>query len=182
MLISSLLVHSTLQEIMNTSEKLYDVIFVELLRFYECFLPLAERLGIPVIGTVTFHSWRIADHTVGFPNNPAVIPFELHTSKVEMNFIERAQNLWNYLTVEFYLKPKISKAVGKFYQQYFTTDLSYKKKVSIAFYNSHASLLPRPAPPNAIDIGGIHLMPARPLPKVIIYASMPENLFSLVMH
>ncbi|XP_065209917.1 UDP-glucosyltransferase 2-like [Planococcus citri] len=37
----------------------------------------------------------------------------------------------------------------------------------LIFYNNHASLLPRPMNPNAIDIGGIHLEGVKPLPKEI---------------
>jgi hypothetical protein len=51
-----------------------------------------------------------------------------------------------------------------------------KLKKTAVFYNNHASLLPRVVPPNAIDVRGIHVMPAKPLPKVSTYATRMSRL------
>lgn len=54
---------------------------------------------------------------------------------------------------------------------YFGKDVpdSYElmKKISLIFVNSHFSfILPRPWMPNLIEIGGIHVIDPKPLPKV----------------
>lgn len=157
---------SYLQEALNSTEKLYDVMFTEMLAAFECYLPIAQKLGIPVIGTVTLRSGLFADQTIGVPNNPAVIPFEFSNAKPDMNLVERIKNLWNYFVVNYYYLTDIRWKIQKFYQEYFDEDLLYKKDFSLVFYNNHASLLPHSVTPNAIDIGGIHLKPANPLPEV----------------
>ena len=86
---------------------------------FECYLPIAEKLKIPVIGTVTLHSWQYADHIIGVPNNPAVIPVEGAGAKPEMNFIERVQNVWNYFVMEYY-KIQMRKKHEKLYPEYFS--------------------------------------------------------------
>ena len=154
------------QEALNSTEKLYDIMFVELLVAHECYLPIAEKLGIPVIGTVTLRSWKLADHAIGVPHNPAIIPLELTASKPKMSLIERIKNVWDNFIVDFHQRTSVRKAINKFYREFFTEDLLHKKDVSLIFFNNHASLLPRPSIPNAIDIGGVHVQPAKPLPKV----------------
>lgn len=140
--------------------------FVELLMAYECYLPIAQQLNIPVIGTVTLHSWKLADKILGIPNNPAIIPLELAGSKPEMNFFERIGNLWNYLIVDYYYYTKIRPMIDEFYEKYFTDDQLYKKDISLIFFNNHQSFLSRSTTSNAIEIGGIHIKPASPLPEV----------------
>jgi len=154
-----------MQEALHSTEKLYDIILAELRMTYECYFPIAARLNIPIIGTTTVLNWRPADFVVGMPHNPAAIPLGLLNSKPEMNFFERIQNVWNDFIVGYYRR-KSRMAVEKFYQKYFSKDLLYKKDISIVFYNNHASLLPRSTPPNVIEIGGFHVQPAKPLPKV----------------
>jgi len=44
------------------------------------------------------------------------------------------------------------------------------KKISLVFVNSHFSFnLPRPWMPNLIEIGGIHVVDPKPLPKVRVF-------------
>lgn len=144
--------------------------FTQLIGMYQCYLPIAEKLNIPIIGTVGPRSWKLADRSIGFPNHPAVIPLELTDSKLDMNFKQRLQNLWANLHINYLIRTVISAKVNKFYKAYFPDPkLQYKKKVSMVFYNNHASLLPRPSVPNSIEIGGIHIAPPNPLPQVTHY-------------
>ena len=150
---------------MRSSEKLFDVVLGEYLFDFECYLPIAEKLNVPIIATVTLHSLQWADHNIGIPNNPAVMPSEFDSSSLHMSLVERIRNVWNYIIVDYH-SIYIRERIDEFYHQHFAEELLYKKSVSMIFYNNHPSLLPRPYVPNAIDIGGIHVNPARPLPKV----------------
>lgn len=142
--------------------------FVELLMAYECYLPIAQKLNIPAIGTVTHRSWKPADEALGVPSNPAVIPLEIGSSdpKIEMSLLDRIENLWYSIVSDYYFHIKMRPMIDKFYREYFTEDLLYKKDLSLIFYNNHPSFLPRSTPPNAIEIGGVHVKLANPLPKV----------------
>ncbi|XKL68154.1 hypothetical protein PGB90_003645 [Kerria lacca] len=160
-----ILKHEEVQDMLNSKKKLFDVMFIELFIMFECFLPLAEKLDIPVIGTVTLRSWIEADRLIGNPHNPAIIPFELTTSMNALTFYERLMNMWDYLLVDWYRYFIIQPKLNTIYEQYYPPHLLHKKKISLIFNNNHPSLLPRPMVPNAIDIGGIHLKSPDPLPQ-----------------
>lgn len=151
---------------MNSNEKHYDVMFTELIFMFPCFLPLAEKLNIPVIGTVTLRSWKFVDAVMGNPNNPAVVPGELSSFSDKMTFLERLENFVKALYLDFIHNYAIPKKLNEIYNQFYTPDLLNKKQISLVFTNNHFTLLPRPMAPNIIDVGGIHVKPAKPLPEV----------------
>lgn len=157
-----------LQEAMRGSEKLYDVIFAEYLFDLDCYLPIAEKLGIPLIGTVTTRSYQWADKAIGISTNPAAIPINMWSpGGTEMTFSKRLLNSWNYLIIEYY-SMYTRRLVDEFYQKYFVPELTYKKTVSFIFYNDHASILPHLSVPNAASIAGISVTQAKPLPRVSV--------------
>ena len=122
------------------------MLFAEYLFDFECYLPIAKKLDVPMIVTVTMHGFRLADNTIGLPNNPAVIPRDLDCSSdtfsVEMSFTERLDNVWNYLLLD-YLYMFFLKKVDKFKRKSFSEELLHKKQISLIFYNNHHSMLPR---------------------------------------
>lgn len=133
---------------------------------YKCYLPIAQKLGVPIIGTVTLRSSKMADAAIGFPDNPATIPHELSDSKLTMTFIQRLRNVWAHLIMDYFTYYVIPTKVNQFYQKYFPDFKFQDEQISMVFYNFHASILPRPTIPNAVEVGGIHIQPAKPLPQV----------------
>lgn len=129
--------------------------FVEILTMYECFLPVAEKLKIPVIGVVPQRSWLYADAAINNPNNPSFIPSTMRPYWKEDNFSERLVNTLNYLLKTF-LKVYV---IDHF-------DLADTIPPSLIFFNGHHTLLPRPMNPNMVGIGGIHIQKEKPLPTV----------------
>ncbi len=151
---------------LNATEKLYDVMFTEIFTLYECFLPLAQKLNIPVIGTVTLRSWSYGDVAIGNSYNLAVTPFEFGSYSDQMTFFQRLLNLWEYLRFEYHRYVNQKSVLKKLNEELYSADLVNKKKVSLVFINNHHSIMPRSLVPNAIEIAGIHLQPANPLPEV----------------
>lgn len=156
----------SLQEILHSSEKLFDVLLSEHFSDLKCYLPIAEKLAIPVITTMPIHNHFLADRDMGLINNPAVVPMQYFSYSVEMSFAERIRNLWNTLLFDYLCTPIRQNLNDEILRKEFSEELLHKKKVSLIFNNNHASLLPRPSVPNAIDVGGIHIGPPRPLPTV----------------
>ena len=105
------------QVALNSSEKMYDVMFFEVLTDFVCYLPIAQKLGIPVIGMVTMHGWTLADNAIGVRNNPAVIPVELGGMPPEMSFLERLENLWDNFVIDYYFYLKFPKTIEKLYHE-----------------------------------------------------------------
>ncbi|XP_065216817.1 UDP-glucosyltransferase 2-like [Planococcus citri] len=161
-----------IQRMLNSDEKLYDVIFVEILYFYQCFLPVAEKMKIPVIGTETLRTWIVADHAIHNPHHPAYIPFEIVTQKWKLDHVVgRIINAWDHIVVLWYENFVFPNILQQFHNDHIEQLGSLGKYLSmepeLIFYNNHASLLPRPINPNVIEIGGIHMKDFKPLPKDI---------------
>lgn len=156
---------------MNLMGKKFDIMFVDLVPFmYECFLPIASALDIPIIGTIAARSWRNLEWIMGNPYNPAVVPFELSHFSANMNFIERLMNTWHCISEHlfryFYIQPRLM----KFYERHFAKlTPSQHRQPSLVFVNGHNALMPRPLAPNIVNVGGIHVPPVKPLPNVGIY-------------
>lgn len=146
--------------------------FVDLVPFmYECFLPIANVLNIPVIGTIATRSWRNIEWIMGNPYNPAVVPFELSHFSTHMNFIERLMNTWqcisDYFLRYFYIQPRLR----KLYDRYFANlTLTENKQPALVFVNGHSALMPRPLAPNIVNVGGLHVPSVEPLPNVSTYS------------
>lgn len=124
---------------------------------YKCYLPIAEKLDIPVIGTFSGYAIIPVDQAIGNPRNLATIPFETSPFGTKMSFFQRIQNVFfhtiYYLTDTFLFEAK----TNEFFAKYHPDFSNNKTKVSLVFLNSHPCLAPRPVAPNNIHIGGIHL-------------------------
>lgn len=134
---------------------------------YECFIPIAEIMQIPVIGTVGTRSWRKNDWKMGNPYNPATVPMELTSTPRNMNFIHRMQNMCycivDSLFYSFYVYPREEVIIKKHFPNLSSAS---RIKPSLLFVNDHPIFVPRPLMPNVIHIGGISLPSTKPLPKV----------------
>lgn len=159
--------------------------FVAVNQMYECYLPIAKILDIPVIATSTFRWMLNADSQVGNPRNPAATPFEFSFMPKKMIFLHRLENVFSQLAVALFYHFVEAPSLRVFYNEYFPNfHLDESKRISLLFSNSHLSLCTRPVTPNSIDVGGIHISPkANTLPKVntrivydILFRSYEYNL------
>ena len=130
-------------------------------------------MNIPVIGTLSVKQWQDADHAIGNINHPGYIPYEgiAHNWKLD-NIFGRMFNVWNYMAVLVYKSFVVSPFLKKFHRDHAQQLGSLSKYMdmgpSLNFYNNHPCFISRPLTPNAIEVGGIHVKPAKRLPKVLI--------------
>ncbi|XP_065216843.1 UDP-glucosyltransferase 2-like [Planococcus citri] len=129
-------------------------------------------MNVPFIGTVTFRTWIHADHAIHNPHHPAYIPHETVTQKWNLDHIfGRILSVWDHIVVLLYRNFVAAKMLRQFHDDHIDQLNSLGKYMEIEpdiiFYNNHASLLPRPMNPNAIEIGGIHIKDAEPLAEDI---------------
>ncbi len=137
---------------------------------YECYLPLAEKLNIPVIGTISTRSWKHAEWTLGNPYPPSTVPYEMGLYRSDhMTFLQRLSNTYDSVFDYFYYHIQISDRLKKHQRRYFPNSPSRpRKRPSLLFVNGHNVLLPRPLLPNIIHVGGIHLTSSNVLLPVSI--------------
>ncbi len=140
--------------------------FVEMVTLYECYLPVAQKFAIPVIGTLSLRARLMVDYEQGNPH-PLVIPFLFRPHPVRMSFYQRIQNFFDEMQFEFIRQFKVIPKLQKFYQIHFPGyDLSKNKEISFLFTNQHSSIFPTATAPITAEIGGIHVKPSNPLPPV----------------
>lgn len=148
----------------------FDVMFVELMPMNQCFIPLARKIGIPVIGTLSFRSFLNVDKAVGHVRNPSVLPAELFYVNVKMSFYERLINLVNEITQMIgYLLEK--RKAEKLFDDLFPKKESQNLDIALVFINNHASLQFTASAPNVVNIGGLLVKSAKlnSLPEVSPY-------------
>ncbi|KAK7579965.1 hypothetical protein V9T40_000594 [Parthenolecanium corni] len=155
------------QKILQSQTKLFDVVILEtILDLHECFLPVADKFDIPIIGAVVPRSWLSTEWMMGNPSNPALYPSVVATYSYPMTFLQRLDNFWNLLLDfafhNYYTYPQMK----EFYKKFFGDDnFSDRRKMSLVFLNNHQVLTPRPIVPTIINVGGLQIQPAKPLPE-----------------
>lgn len=148
----------------------FDLFITELLAS-SCDAYVSFHLKIPQIVIVSSHVHTWYHHTFGSHMDPAHVSTYHAPFAVPTNFVQRMTNVYDYLYshVVFRWVDREATAIGR---KYFGPDVpdadSVMRNTSLVFVNGHYTVdLPRPLLPNFVDIGGIHLVEPKPLPKVI---------------
>ncbi|XP_065223737.1 UDP-glucosyltransferase 2-like [Planococcus citri] len=152
------------------SKKSFDVVFVEIFLFYKCYLPIAKKLKAPVIGVVTTKPWDIADLAIQNIRHLADVPEGVSHWRFD-DFYYRLYNLWTHAVRRYVWPFDVVKVLNKFHRDNADKLKPYEGYLDIEpvliFSNGHHSILPRASNPNVIEIGGIQVQPAKPLPQKI---------------
>ena len=149
----------------------YDLIFFSPF-FNECLYGLLYKLNTTVVlfQPVSTLSWVAGN--LGTPSPPSFTPSVFTGFTDQMTYPERVMNFitisMNWVVMQFYYYPKMESV----YREYFNDPTipsieEIQKNVSIVLANSHVSITrPKSLMPDIIDVGGLHMEPAKPLPKV----------------
>ncbi|KAL4112573.1 hypothetical protein QTP88_016328 [Uroleucon formosanum] len=141
----------------------YDLLLIEPV-YIDCVSYLSDVLGIPVIYSIPSPMLTaIEGRFTGHMSNPACVSNIFSNHAVPGTFVERLTNTalltysmakgWYDQLVTVFTNPK-------------PYDLAPTVNPSIIFQNSHyVSESSRPVTPNVIYVGGIHLKPAKTIPK-----------------
>eukprot|EP00102_Acyrthosiphon_pisum_P017439 XP_008188832.2 PREDICTED: UDP-glucuronosyltransferase 2B7-like [Acyrthosiphon pisum] len=142
----------------------YDVLLIEPLGF-DCVSYLADSLGLPVIYSIPSPMITFAERLfTGHVSNPACVSHMFASHAVPATFVQRFTN--TALLTYSMAKTKYDQLVTLFTDPR-PYDLAPTVNPSIIFQNSHyVTEAPRPVTPNVIYVGGVHLKPAKTIPKV----------------
>lgn len=132
-----------------------------------CYLLLAQRLNIPIIGTLPTSPW-VTEHLIGNPINPIYVPNAWSYTGNKMTFRERVKNMLLTSFIYFW-EISIGAIREEIFRRKYFPDIQWSdvKSPALLFLNSHPVLQPRPMVPNAIEIGGAHIKSSQLLPRVI---------------
>lgn len=142
------------------------------MQIYQCFLPIAKKLNIPVIGVNTVRSWYNVELVMRNAHHPADVPFELIESWKFDDFYHRVINVWSYAVVKYFWVFEVVPFLQRFHRENEEMLEAYEGYLDIEpvlmFSNGHHTILPRSQNPNVIEIGGIQVKPAKLFPEVKI--------------
>ncbi|XP_070490971.1 UDP-glycosyltransferase UGT5-like [Chironomus tepperi] len=165
--INDVLSYESVQKLLKSKEK-FDICIVEIF-YLEAYMALAEHHGCILISYTTFNAVGMIDEITGniSPTSYVPMPFLDYTDK--MTFIER---LWNtvYTQYEKFFFHVLEVPIHNYlYKKHFPdakkSFYDMLKSPAIIFQNSHVSTSsPRPYMPNVIEVCGIHVKAAKPLP------------------
>lgn len=138
-------------------------------------MPLVNKFNNPpVVGVTPFLLPPILANTMGNDLQTAYLPYYLFQYTNRMNFFQRLRNLIQTYCELWYRKYNFVKHEERLMKKYFGTDTvieDFERNITLLLSNTDPILdYPAALPPNIIPIGGMHIQPARPLPKVRIYS------------
>ena len=161
--------HPEVQKLLHSDIK-FDLLVTEMFNT-DCFLSLAHKFKIPVItfSTCVFMPWH--PDRIGEPDNPSYIPIQFVKSSCRMDFSERLLNtfwqVFHKIGSYYLMNIRAHKVASKYFDDSLPPLSELARNTSLVFSNNHFSVNgPRPHVPGVIEIGGIHIKPAKKLPKV----------------
>lgn len=159
----------SVRQLLNGPSK-YDLLVTEHFNS-ELSLVFASKFNVPFIMMSSCNMLPWNQHTVGQPPALATKPTTLSSLPPRMNLYNRAMNTITYiiqLLGYFYFCRKRDEEIIK---QRFNIDVSLDQlalNASLIFVNTHFTMFePIPFVPAVVEIGGIHIKPATPLPMVM---------------
>lgn len=158
-----------IQEILK--EKYDLVLFSQF--FNECLYGLAHKLNTTVVLVEPVSTFNWVAGNLGTPSPPSFTPSIFTGFTDQMSYLERLVNFviisLNSVVMKFYYYPRMASVYRDIFNDPTIPSIEeIEKNVSIVLANSHVSITrPKALMPDIIDVGGLQMEPAKPLPKVI---------------
>nr|QPA18377.1 UDP-gluconosyltransferase [Trialeurodes vaporariorum] len=149
----------------------FDVILTEVFTT-DCFLGFVYRFNAPFVGLASSTLFSFSNDRFGNPANPAHIPNTFLPYGSRMTFTERLFNVLTNFYMSFarsyYYDSPAQWIAKKHFGRKMPSLEKIAKNTSLVLLNNHFSLSrPRPNVPAVIEVGGLHIRPAKKLPKDI---------------
>lgn len=162
------------QQLIHSKDQEFDLIISEAF-FTDCFLGFSHKFKAPIVQLVPFGGTSWMGDWVGNPSPYSYVPDPFQNFSDRMDFWERILNTlgntFQKVTQLFYHLPKQQAQLEKYFSDYSPlpsiSDLD--SSTSLILLNHHFSIsYPRPLMPNIVQVGGLHIKPAKKLPEVSI--------------
>lgn len=167
----SILKNKQVQNLISSTIK-FDLIISEIF-VSDMFIGFSHRFQAPLVEMISSIVIPWASDRFGIPDNPSYIRTYINQGAGSMSFYERTWNTFEYLLTKCFYSYIITKTDDRISKQQFGKETpsveEMMKKTSLFLVNSHFSINgARPFPPQVVEVGGIHLKSAKPLPQVCV--------------
>jgi len=158
-------------KILLNSPSTFDLLITEHFN-NELFLGFALKFNIPFILMSSCNLLPWNQHTIGQPYSLANIPSTLTNLGTKMNFYSRIMNTISHSVQLFGFKLLCRTRDKAIIKRNLDIDISLDQLIlnaSLIMVNTHFTMFEsKPLTPAVVEIGGIHLMPIKPLPIVSV--------------
>lgn len=140
----------------------------------DCDVGFAHHFKAPLLSIMSSSHLPWSYGRVGGPDNPSYIPTIMTRATGNMNFKDRTINTLYYIYFKLSRIYQSDWPAEKLMKENFGLDTPYINDIvdntSMVFVNGHFSMDGSiPLVPNMVEIGGIHVKPAKTLPKVSLF-------------
>lgn len=158
------------QDLLNSSNA-YDLIITEQFNS-DCSAPLVQKFKAPNVALSSHILMPWSSDRMGTPDNPSYIPSYYSPFNNHMGLIDRALNtgfLYYHKLVYWFQKEQETGIIKAYWDKFNSIDeiSSDTNLILVYTHNSLHGSVPRS--PNVIDVGGMHIKPAKSLPQVKYY-------------
>lgn len=159
-----------IQDLLNTTK--FDLVMTELF-ISDMFVGLAHKLQTPLVEMISSAVLPWSTDRFAIPNNPSYIRTSVDEGAGPMTFYERIINCIEFVLAKSFYSYFVTSNDEIVSKKYLGADTPHIKEImkntSLLLVNSHFSVNgARPFPPQVVEIGGIQIKPAKPLPHVCI--------------
>lgn len=157
---------------LRETKETYDLVITEAFAS-DALLPYVYKFQVPYILFSSLPVLPWASERVGNIDNPSYISFPFSDFPLvgEITFLKRLYSTAVYVAAKAYHKiywePKANELARKYFGEGIPPVQDIAERTSLILTFSHFSMTAaRPLVPNVVEVGGIHLKPPSPLPKV----------------
>jgi len=165
---TALMTHPEIEQIIEDQK--IDLMLID--AFVTIPLPLADVLGVPVVGHYSNAGTLAIFNKLGISPEYASVPAGLIDFDDQMSFFQRMANMFSATTMMTIIELVFTSSLEQAHKESYPNSRSVSdmaKDLAIALVNSHPTTAwQRPLPPNVIPIGSVHTRPAKSLEEVIL--------------
>jgi glucuronosyltransferase len=170
----SFLQQKEVQNLLHSNDQQFDLIITEIF-VTDSLLGFAHKFKAPVVQVVAFGGTPSIGDLVGNPSPYSYVPDPIQDFSDRMTFWQRVVNTLGitYQKLSRYIHhlPKQQAILEKYFSDYAPLPSISKlaSSTSLILVNGHFSIsYPQPLMPNLVQVGGMHVKPAKKLPEVSI--------------
>jgi glucuronosyltransferase len=157
------------KDLLKSQEK-FDLIITETF-VTDCFLPFVHKFKAPHVAMSSCAMFPWSNDRMGNYYNPSYIPSKGTYFSDKMSFSQRLINAIVYVVKCFWFSALDSIAIESYARKHFGDEVpplsEIARNTSLLLLNTHFSLnRPRPLVPGIVEVGGLHIRPAKELPEV----------------
>lgn len=172
--------------IASASSQHFDLVIVEYFSFTPI-LAFAELFDCPAVGITSMDTSYSIHEQFGNPANPVIHPDALVFSyeHTRLNFFQRLVSFILHYSFKFTLKPAIDNDFMEMISRHFpnvsATQKQLEDRVAIQLVNVHPLMgATRPVVPKVVQLGFLHIKPAKSLPEGDIKTFLDKSSHGLI--